>query len=130
MIRQRAVAGPWLNGGVRKTAPDGPDVGGERVAERVVADLSDECDLRAERGGSGDGVGPSAAGDLHARTDGYVQCIGPLGVDQRHAALGKSVAEDHLVGGVGDHVDDRVADPEDVQFAVASAIVSAHPGPI
>ena len=43
-----------------------------------------------------------------------VQVHGPLGVDQRHRALDELVLVEERVVGVGDHVDEGVADADDV----------------
>jgi hypothetical protein len=94
---------------------DGPDVVGEDRAELVVAHPPHEGTPPAERGQPRQRVGGRSAGDLHARAHRRVQRVGPLGVDQLHRALHQTVAIEEAVVGVGDHVDEGVADADDVE---------------
>ena len=87
----------------------------EGAAELVVLDLADEGRARAEARDADDGVGGRAAGDLHRRPHGVIDRLRARLVDQRHRALAHAVLEQKVVFGAGDHVDDGVADAEDVE---------------
>ncbi len=69
---------------------------------------------RAETGHADDGVGGRAARGFHRRTHGVVDRLGARLVDQRHAAFAHFLLHEEVVLGAGDHVDDGVADTEDV----------------
>ena len=61
-----------------------------------------------------DRVGGRAAGNLHRRAHGLVDRFRALLVDQRHAALGHALLGQEIVVGAREHIDDGVADAEDI----------------
>jgi hypothetical protein len=87
---------------------------GEHLAELVVAHLADIGALAAERGDPGDRVAARAAGHLDAGSHRGVELLRPRLVDQHHAALGQLVRGQEGVIGMGNDVDDGVADPQHV----------------
>ncbi len=91
------------------------DVMGEDPAERIPADLADITRPALEGGDSGDGVGSRAAGDLDRRAHGRVEGLGPLGVDQGHGPFAEPVLREEGLLGMGQHVDDGIADADDVE---------------
>ncbi len=102
-------------GGFRREADaERGDVMAEDRAELVVADLADERPFAAERGESGDGVGRRAAGDRDRWTHLVVERSGRIGVDQGHRPPVEAEALDDVVVGMADHVDNRIADPDNV----------------
>ena len=97
----------------------GADVVGIEGADLVGLDLADEGGAGAEAGDADDGVGAGAAAHFgrrpHILVDG-----GRAGlVDQRHAALGHAVAGEKALVGLHQHVENRIADPENVVFCVS-----------
>ena len=95
------------------------DVVGEDLPELVVGDLADEGGLEPERGQARDRVRRRTAAELASRPHGFVK-LGGLGfVDQPHRPLGHADARHELVAGIGDHVDDGVADGENVKAMLA-----------
>ena len=94
----------------------GADVVGVEAADLVVLDLADIGGAGAEAGDADDGVGGRAAGHLGRRAHVAVD-RGRAGlVDQRHAALGHAVASEKALVGLHQHVENRIADPENVVF--------------
>ena len=98
---------------------DRQQVVAEHLAEVVVADLADVRRRAAEAGDAAHRVGGRAAAHLDRRPERLVQLDGPVGVDQVHPALHQAVLDEELVGGVGDHVDQGVADADHVEAGVA-----------
>ena len=88
------------------------------VAELVVRDLADEAGASAEHRDAGGGVAGGAAADLAARPHPAVEPGRLLGVDQAHRALVQALPGEEIVVGGGDHVDDGVADAQDVEALV------------
>jgi len=86
----------------------------EDGAELVVADLADEGAAAAERGQRGDGVGRGAPGYLDRRAHPAVEPGRRLGIDQRHGAAVEPKLLDDRVVGMGDDVDDGIADAYDI----------------
>ncbi len=93
---------------------DGAAVVTEHLTEFVVADLADVRRPAAERGDAAHRVGRRAAAHLDGAAERLVQVQGAIGVDQRHRPLDQLVPVDERVVGVGDDVDERIADPDDV----------------
>ena len=94
----------------------GADVVAEDLAELVAVDLADVGPPAAQRRDAGHGVAGGTARHLDARTHAAVQLLGAGGVDQRHRPLLDPVGREKGVVGMGDHVDDGVADAGDVEF--------------
>ena len=63
-----------------------------------------------------------AAGHLGGRAHALVDRSGAGLVDQRHAALGHAVAGEKALVGLHQHVENRIADPENVVFRVSHSI--------
>ena len=97
----------------------GADVVGVEAADLVVLDLADEGGAGAETGDADDGVGAGAAAHLGRRAHVLVDRGGAGLVDQRHAALGHAVAGEKTLVGLHQHVENRIADPENVVFCVS-----------
>ena len=68
----------------------------------------------AEAGDAAHRVGRRTAAHLHRAAERLVQVQRPVGVDQRHRPLDQVVLPDERVVGVGDDVDQRVADSDHV----------------
>ena len=86
----------------------------ERAAELIVLDLADERPAPAEARKPDDGIGRRAAGDFDRRTHRVVNQLGARLVDQRHGAFVHALFEQEVFLGAGDHIDDRIADAENV----------------
>ena len=97
----------------------GADVVGIEPADLVVLDLADIGGAGAEAGDADDGVGGRAAGHFGGRAHVLVDRGGARLVDQRHAALGHAVAGEKTLVGLHQHVENRIADPENVVFCVS-----------
>ena len=97
----------------------GADVVGIEPADLVVPDLADIGGACAEIGDADDGVGRRAAGHFGRRAHVAVDRRGARLVDQRHAALGHAVAAEEGLVGLHQHVENRIADPENVVFCVS-----------
>ncbi len=112
-----AARGRWAGRSWRRRErdPRGTDVVGKDATELVVLDLADEGRARPEARHADDGVRRRAAGNLHRRTHGVVDSCRPRLVDQLHGALAHLLLGEEIVVGARDHVDDRVADAEDVE---------------
>ena len=115
-IRQRAVGGPSSRGGVRKSTPAARMSWREHLAQLIALDLADIGGAGAERGQRRHGVGAGAARHLDRRPDAAVQLGHARLVDQRHRALGQIEPLERSIVGLGQHVDDRVAEAEHVEL--------------
>ncbi len=114
-IRQRAVVGSPARDRGGEVDAGGADVVREDVAELIVGDLADERAFPAERGDPGDGVRRRSARDFAARAHLGIERIGFLGREhQLHRALGDADFLDEAVLGLGENVDDGIADGDDV----------------
>ena len=121
-MRLRAVGGPWVAWGVSIGHPGGPDIVAEHAAELVVGHLADEGGPAAQGGDPGRRIGGRAAGGLDRRPHLAVQAARPVGVDQRHGAFDKLLILQELIVGLGDDIDDRIADRGDVEAAVGHKV--------
>jgi hypothetical protein len=92
----------------------GPDVVAEHDAELVVGHPADERGTAAERRHADQRVGGGATGDLDRRPHRGVEHLGTFGVDQLHRARREVMSGEELVLLVAEHVDQRVADADDV----------------
>ena len=109
--RGRSTAG---RGGRIEGDAGGADVVAEDGAELILRDLADERRAAAERGDADHGIGRRAARDLHGRAHFRIQMRDPVGVDQRHVALGQIVFDEEVVLAAANDVDDGIADANDV----------------
>ena len=64
---------------------------------------------------AGNGIGGRAAGDLDGRTHHLIQGLGPIGIDQGHGALDHPLFDQKVFIGIGQYIDDGVADTDDVE---------------
>ena len=87
----------------------------EHAAKLIILDLADESRARAEARDADDGVGGRAAGNLHRRPHRVVDRLRPRLVDQLHAALVHVLLDQEIVLGARKHVDNGVADAENVE---------------
>ena len=113
------MAGPSAAAAGLERDAGGADVMGVEPADLVVPDLADIGGARAEIGDADDGVGRRAAGHFGRRPHVAVDRSGARLVDQRHAALGHAVAGQKALVGLHQHVENRIADPENVVFCVS-----------
>ena len=91
-------------------------------AELVVGDLADEGALAAERGDAGRGVAGAAAGGFDRRPHEAVEALGLRRLDQAHRALDEPLADQEVVLDAGEHVDNGVADAEDVEAGLRHGV--------
>jgi hypothetical protein len=87
-------------------------------AEIVVGHLADEGCPPAERGDAGDRVPRRTTRALDRRRNRLVQRVGARRVDQMHRALGELLGDQKIVVDARHHVDDGVADAENVELGV------------
>ena len=95
----------------------------ESMAGFVIADFADKGGFSAEARQTDHRIRRRPARHDGRRTHGFIQCGGLGFVDQHHAALVKSVTDEKIVFGPGDHIDNRIADRDNVINSVCS-----HPG--
>jgi hypothetical protein len=90
------------------------DVVAKHLPQRVIGHPADIGDAGAQRGGNGAGIGGRPTAGLGRRRHRGIQAVGGRGVDQRHRPLVHVVARQKLVMHGSDHIDDRVANAENV----------------
>ena len=105
----------------------GADVVAEDGTELVVGDTADVRAAATERRDPDQRVGGRATGDLDCGTHRRVQRLGPLGVDEGHRARCELLLGDELVGLVAEHVDERVADADDVEAGAHDDVLLRTP---
>jgi len=92
----------------------------EHLPEFVGAHLADVSAEATETRHTTDGVGGRTAAHFDGRSEGAIQVERSVGVDEGHRTLGQSLTFDERVVGVGDHVDEGVSDPDDVETRTIS----------
>ena len=107
----RRAAGRW-RGSERYAG--GADIVAERAAELIVLDLADKGRSPPRHDKPDNGIGRRAAGDLDRRAHGVIDRLGTRLVDQRHRAFVHALLEQKIFFGAGDHIDNRIADAENV----------------
>ena len=90
----------------------------EQLAKLVVGDLADEGGMPAKRRDAGGRIAGAAARGLDRLPHQSVEALRLVGLDEAHRSLDQLLADEEVVLGLGDHVDDRIADAEDVEFCV------------
>ena len=91
----------------------------EDLAELVVLDLSEKGALAAEGGKARDRIGAGAARAFDGFAHTAIEHVGALRVDQCHAALLDVLKLQEGVVGIGDHIDEGIADAGNVIFQLA-----------
>ncbi len=86
----------------------------EHLTQIVGAHLSDVGGTATEAGDTADRVGRRTAAHLDGRAQRLVQVKCAVGVDESHRTLGECLAMNERVIGLSDHVDERIADSDDV----------------
>jgi hypothetical protein len=122
-IIDRAVGSLSRSGSVSKWIPRAVD-----GAELVVGDLADEGGAPAEGADAGGGVAGAAARRLDRGAHQGVEPLGLLGVDQAHRALDQVFADEEVLLGPGDHVDNGIADAEHVEFGFGHSLLDPDGG--
>ena len=120
-IIERAVGVPSVSGAVGKCDAERMHVVAEESAELVVRHLADEGGAPAEGGDARRRVPGAAAGDQLRRPHVIVEPVGLLAVDQPHRALHQALAHEKVLFRLRQHVDDRVADRQHVEFRLGHA---------
>ena len=87
-------------------------------AELVGSDLADEAGASAERRDARRRVRSRTAADLPRGAHVRIKPLRFLGVDQAHRSFGQPLGGEESVVGVGDDVDDGIADAQHVETAV------------
>ncbi len=85
------------------------------LAQLVGRDLADEAGSAAQCGHPGRGVAGRSPADLARGAHVLVQPLGLGGVDQPHRSFGQPLGGEERIVGVGDDVDDRIADRQHVE---------------
>ena len=101
----------------------------EHAAELVIGNLPDKAACLAERGHARDRVGARTAADLDPRLHPCVECIGARRVDQLHAALGQPFGGEKFLVSTRNHVDDRIANGNNIKawLGHAARLAAAPP---
>src|SRR5215472_14856841 len=97
-----------------ETHPDSSDVVPKYLAEKVVVHLPDICSGAAERGDPRHRVAGRPARRLDRRPHHLVERICPVRVYEGHRPLYQPLPDEKPVFGMGDHIDNRIADADDI----------------
>ena len=87
---------------------------GKDAPKLVVLDPADEGGAQTESRHPHHGIGGRAAGHLHRRTHRIVDARRPRFIDQLHGSFAHIVSDEEILVGARDHIDNGVADAEDV----------------
>ena len=88
---------------------------GKDRAELVVANAADESGTASQLGNPGQGVGGGAPGGFQTRAQFRVEGLGLVLIDQGHGSLGQAKALDDGIVSLDEHINDGVADADNVQ---------------
>jgi hypothetical protein len=109
-------------GGVRRSGPEGHADGVEIVpedgAQLVVGDLAEVRGAAAEAGEAAHRVGRRPTAHLDGGSERPVQVHGAVGVDQLHRPLDEPVVGEERVVGVGDDIDQGIADADHIELGL------------
>ena len=108
------MAGPSVAAGVVEAHTLRPHVMSEDGAQLIVLHLAEIGGLAAEGGNAGGGVAGRAAGDLDGLPHVGIERFGARLVDQVHRALDQPMPVDETVLDARHHVDDGIADAQDI----------------
>ena len=86
----------------------------EDLAQLIVGDLSDERAFVAECCEPCQRVCRRTARNLARRTHGRIKLHSPCPVDQLHPALGQALTGEKIFTAIGEHIDNGIADRDDV----------------
>jgi len=86
----------------------------KHLPEEIVAHLADIGAVAAQRGEPGHRVARRPARGLDCRSHHRVERLGPGRVDQGHRPFDERFPVEKPVIGVGDHIDDGIADADDI----------------
>ena len=114
-IIERAVGAPTSAGGRGELDAGRRQVVAVEVAELVGRDLADEAGASAERGNARRGIAGRSAADLARRAHMRRRAARPPPRRSAASTLGHALRCKKVVVGVGDHVDDGIADAQDVE---------------
>ena len=103
---------------------DRPDVMGEGTSGLVILDLADEGGTDTEGRETDDRIGGRPAADHRGRSHVGVKLLGARLVDEHHGALVQVLTGQKVIVSTGDQIDNRIANPKDVETAFAHANVS------
>ncbi len=90
------------------------EVMAEDLSQQIVAHLADKGAAAAERGEASHRVGGRPARRLDRRPHPPVERLGALGVNQGHRPLDQPLFRQKVLLGMGDHIDDRIADADNI----------------
>ena len=100
----------------------------EYLAQQIVAHLADIGAPAAERGDPGHRVAGRSARSLDRRPHDPIERLGPFGVDQGHGPLDQRLLCEKRLVGAGDHIDNRIADAEDIDRSLGHARAETSAG--
>jgi hypothetical protein len=86
----------------------------ECPAKAVGFKLADECRAGAETGNTDDGIGRGPARHLDRRAHRVIDRLRAPLIDQCHGALAHAVRQQKIVVRAGNHIDDGIADAQDI----------------
>ena len=107
--------------------PDRVEIVGEHLTQAVVGDLAQVRRPATEAGQATHRVGRRTAAHLDRRSERLVQVPSAIDVDQSHRTLDQPMVAEELLVGVGDHVDQRIADADDVVASVGRGALGHGP---
>ena len=107
---------------------DRGDIVPEDLPEKVVAHLANISALAAERGDAGHGIPCRSARSLDRRPHHPVERLGPRRIDQGHCPLDEHLLREERVLGMGNHVDNGIADADDIDAGLRHFMVMTRVG--
>ena len=97
-------------------------------AQLVRCNLADEAGAATQRGDASRGVARRSAANLVRRPHVRIEPLRLLGVDQPHRAFDQAFARQEIVVGIGDHIDDGIADAQDIEARVGHSTLRGNSG--
>ena len=91
-----------------------PDIMSKYFAQLIVGDLRNQCTLTAQSRCPGERVGPRTATDFPCWSHIAIKRLRPIRIDQGHAALDQLLLVEKFVAGLGDYINNRIADGDNI----------------
>ena len=97
-------------------------------AELIERDLANEAGAAAESRDPRSGVACRSAAHLMGRPHVRVKPLGLVSIDQPHRAFDQPFRREEVVAGIGDHVDDGIADAQDIEARIGHSSLRERHG--
>ena len=90
-----------------------------KIAERIGRDLPDEAGAASESGNACRRVSGRSAADLMRGAHMRIEPFGFLFINQPHRTFDEPLADEEIVACIGNHVDNGVANAQNIEAGVA-----------